>query len=222
MNNKSNKDRIKDLEDRIYWLEEELHRFKIANQIHTKWKSSQVSRPLEVPISTVLAAEAGIASWSQKVLHTSANNALPRLRRYGESKVHEKAKDKVANALRDKGFTVYIDSYPFECKTEKGDRIYWPDVYAESPEYVRRRDSKVVEKAEHTMEGGGRRIIVEVQGFKGHKSKHAYNDDRCRIQDIQASHGPIEYYEVHLNHRLGPLDIRQWSVGDICEHLNLG
>ena len=148
------------------------------------------------------------------------------MRRYGESIVHEKAKEKVANALRDKGFTVHIDSYPFECQTEKGPRTYWPDVYAQNfcqfpahPNTKRQDNTRRCNK----LQSSGRRIIVEVQGFAGHKSKAAFQADRLRISDIRSSHGTdIEHYEVHLNSRIGPLDIRSWTVADIEEHLRLG
>ncbi len=141
------------------------------------------------------------------------------MRRYGESLAHEKAKEKVANALRDKGFTVHIDSYPLECKTEKGPRTYWPDVYAENFCFigtvsVRHGDSKNTH--------GARRIIVEVQGPGSHHSKAAFAADRLRIQDIRDSHGSdIECFQVHLNRRIGPMDIRTWTRLDIAEHLNL-
>jgi hypothetical protein len=148
-----------------------------------------------------------MTSWWQKVsLSTFASNAPQRLKRYGESKAHEKAKEKVAHVLREAGWTTYVDCYSFGCQTDRGTRTYWPDIYAERGD----------------IQTGGRRIIVEVQGFKGHQSKAAFAADRLRIQDIHSSHGTdIEFFEVHLNRRIGPLDIRSWTVEDICEHLNL-
>jgi hypothetical protein len=148
------------------------------------------------------------------------------MRRFGESRQHEAAKEKVANALRDKGFRVYIDSYPFSCQTEKGPRTYWPDVYAQNYSSLECRQGKIY-KLDDTdggsrVQSGGRRIIVEVQGFKGHKSKAAFQADGLRIADIRNSYGnDIEYYTVYLNKRIGPLDIRRWTMDDIVEHLGL-
>jgi hypothetical protein len=141
------------------------------------------------------------------------------MRRQGESRAHEQAKEKVANALRDKGFIVYIDSYPLSCQTEKGERTYWPDIYAENFCLFGSRGNRLLDDGRSV---GARRIIVEVQGFTGHQSKAAYSHDLARLRDIRESHGSdIETYAVYLNRRIGPLDIRRWTVDDIEEHLNI-
>jgi hypothetical protein len=57
------------------------------------------------------------------------------MKRYGESSQHEKAKERIGEILRNQGWRVWVDCYAFECETAKGPRTYWPDVYAESPEY---------------------------------------------------------------------------------------
>jgi hypothetical protein len=177
-----------------------------------------------------------MTSWWQKVsLSTFVRNAPQRLRRFGESKAHEKAKDKIADVLRDRGFTCFVDSYPFECQTDKGERTYWPDVYAQNfctLYYTSEKSASISQgvprglvqsnRRNAEIQRCGRRIIVEIQGFKGHKSKAAFHGDRLRIQDIRDSHGSdIECFQVHLNSRIGPLDIRSWTRLDIEEFLNI-
>ena len=146
------------------------------------------------------------------------------MRRYGESKAHEKAKEQVANALRNKGFTVYIDSYPFECHTQKGPRTYWPDVYGQNYCSLdrNRADSGRCNEQDAPIQSGCRRIIVEIQGPKGHNTKLASSLDSGRLTDIRENHGSdIEYYEVFLKSKKSPNDIRNWSQADIEEELGL-
>jgi len=141
------------------------------------------------------------------------------LRRYGESKAHEKAKERVGEILRAGGYQVWIDTYSFECKTPKGPRTYWPDVYAESADYQAIKKQRTTQgsadvygenrkyrqyassKARHTIRrarpAGARRIIVEIQGFKGHNST---TKDQNRIADIRAHYGhDIEYVPLLLS-----------------------
>jgi hypothetical protein len=116
------------------------------------------------------------------------------LRRYGESKAHEAAKIRIGEILSAQGWKVYVDCYAFECETAKGPRTYWPDIYAESPEY--RATPMATPRTQKTR---ARRIVVEIQGFKAHGSKITKGKDDNRIQDIWESHGfDIEYYPVWL------------------------
>ena len=137
------------------------------------------------------------------------------MRRYGESRQHEKAKERIGQLLRQAGFNVWVDTHPFECQTEKGPRTYWPDVYATNFCMLDSHESKDV-----AGQKGARRIMVEVSGFKGHKSKSAYFSDRARLQDIRSNHGPIDYYEVRLGSSRH-MDVRSWSEADILEHLQI-
>jgi hypothetical protein len=141
------------------------------------------------------------------------------LRRYGESTHHEKLKERCAKILSDKGWTVYVDSYSFKCQTAKGERNYTPDVYAESPEYQSgqaansggnktgfRSDGAespdyetmatvlpgVSRTKSNSVQGSGKRIILEVQGSKGkgdHSTKRRKGKDTNRMEDIRANYG---------------------------------
>jgi hypothetical protein len=147
------------------------------------------------------------------------------LRRYGESKAHEAAKIRIGEILSAQGWKVYVDSYSFECETAKGPRTYWPDVYAESPEYQTMGSAQYYQTKRlgaAALQRRGRRIIVEIQGKGGHNTKLAFNSDRLRIQDIWESHGfDIEYYDLTVRKKGSVLDIRNWSDQDIREELGL-
>jgi hypothetical protein len=138
------------------------------------------------------------------------------MRRYGESTQHERGKERVGNILRAQGWRVWIDTYSFECQTDKGPRTYWPDVYAESEAFEVYRRSDLYQNQSRLGEKppGARRIIVEIQGKGGHNTKLARSLDDGRLQDIRQSHGPdIEYFEL--------FNIRGWSDQDIREELYL-
>jgi hypothetical protein len=138
------------------------------------------------------------------------------MRRYGESKAHEKAKDKIANVLRSYGFETFIE-YPFECKTNKGPRTYYGDVYAQNFCIL----SWVTEVAT-TDKMGARRIIVEVESTGHHNTKAAFNHDKLRLQDIRKSHGSdIEYYVFTARRKKSPLDVRNWSDEEITKELRI-
>jgi hypothetical protein len=139
------------------------------------------------------------------------------MRRYGESKQHYQQKERIGALLREKGFNVWVDCYPIDCQTEKGKRTYWPDVYAENFSMLQPYDGQVI-----AGQKGTRRIVVEVQGFKGHKSKAAFESDRLRIADIRSSHGQdIESFNVTLGRRKAAMDIRNWSDDDILQELRI-
>ena len=143
------------------------------------------------------------------------------MRRYGESKAHEKQKERIAQILREHGWQVWTE-YPFSCSTEKGPRTYYADVYAQNYSSLdwqlplRRGDSRPAH-----IQDGSRRVILEVQGTKGHNTKLAHTNDRLRIADIRAAAGPIEYKELFFKTRKSPNDIRNWSEADIAEELGL-
>lgn len=138
------------------------------------------------------------------------------MRRYGESKTHEKAKERIGEILSAQGWKVWVDTYAFECETAKGPRTYWPDVYAESPEYS---DPLLGGAGHGVAKTGARRIIVEVQGSKGkgnHSTKIHRGKDKNRMDDIWACHGfDIIYYPLHL------WAIKGASDEDIREELGL-
>jgi hypothetical protein len=149
------------------------------------------------------------------------NGAVNAMRRWGESSQHEKQKERIGKILEAKGWRVSIDSQPFTCNTDKGERTYWPDVYAQNYELMglARGDATMEKKA--ASENGARRIIVEVQGPKGHNTKLAHGSDTQRYADIKAQYGEIEYFEVYLKSKKSPNDIRNWTEQDICEELRL-
>src|SRR4030095_5340992 len=97
------------------------------------------------------------------------------MKRFGEAKQHYQQKERIGALLREKGFNVWVDCYPIDCQTEKGPRTYWPDVYAENfCFYPLFPNTPATISIGTKLQSGGRRIIVEVQGFKGHKSKAAF------------------------------------------------
>ena len=140
------------------------------------------------------------------------------MRRYGESKAHDEQKERIAKILRDRGWAASTE-YPFEIPGHK--YPYWADVYAQNfniPYWAPARSNVLYP---NRLSKGARRAILEIQGPKGHNTKLARTLDDLRIEDICNAYGDIEYFEVFLNKRNSPNDIRNWTTEDIAEELRL-
>lgn len=116
------------------------------------------------------------------------------MRRLGESKGHEKQKQRLGRILESKGWKVYVDSYEFECETPKGDRTYTPDIYATKRTRTSSKDIetwKNDDDANNGLSGHMHRLIIEVQGSHGkgnHSTKIHRGKDANRIEDIKINH----------------------------------
>ena len=162
------------------------------------------------------------------------------MRRYGESKAHDKQKERIAEILRGYGWEASTE-YPFEIPGHK--YPYWADVYAQNfcsviyPRAVTKSGANVYAQnfsiphwaavrngvLQHdSLSQGARRIVLEVEGKRGHNSKAARDNNDLRVRDIRASHGKnIEYFEVYLRRKKSINDIRNWTAKDIAEELRL-
>lgn len=164
------------------------------------------------------------------------------MRRYGESKAHDKQKERIAEILRGYGWEASTE-YPFEipghkypywadvyaqnfCEVRslrhKEQGVYWSDIHAQSftvPHWAAVRNRLL---QHDSLSKGARRIVLEIQGPKGHNSKLAKTNDDLRIIEIRKEHGEdIEYREVYLKTKKSPNDIRNWSDEDISKELRL-
>lgn len=149
------------------------------------------------------------------------------MRRYGESEAHERQKERVGRIIAAKGWEVYVDCKEFKCETAKGERTYWPDIYAQnycSLDTRRANTDRLYGSSAggKSLQADGRRIIVEIQGKGGHNTKLAFNSDKLRVQDIRQSHGgDIAYKDLQCRNTKSPLDIRNWTDEEIAEELGI-
>ena len=105
-----------------------------------------------------------------------------RLRRYGESKVHEKQKRSLPTSSEVEALRA---SLTLKSSMQNRKRTAYLLARRLRPKLLRcdiwTKATNMIIKQE------ARRIILEVQGFQGHQSKAAFQADRIRIQDIRDS-----------------------------------
>jgi very-short-patch-repair endonuclease len=113
-----------------------------------------------------------------------------------ESPQHERGKLRLCKILGDHKFRAECEKR-FPCFVELGALRcrYQVDVYATRAE---------------------RRIIVEVDGYQGHKTTYAYTKDQLRIKRIRERYGQdIEAYRFTLGR------LSKWTDKEIAEELRL-